>query len=145
MAKVFVSSVIDAPIDDVWARVRDFNALPDWHPAIAESRIEEGQPSDRVGCVRDFTFKAGGRIRERLLALDDVDHSVTYSILESPMPVEGYVARLRLLPVTDGRRTYAEWTADFGCAPEQAAGLVESIGQGVFQAGLDALKTALAR
>ena len=30
MAKIFRSSVINAPIDEVWARIRDFNALPDW-------------------------------------------------------------------------------------------------------------------
>ncbi|MBW2632340.1 MAG: hypothetical protein JRC90_11410 [Deltaproteobacteria bacterium] len=29
MAKIFRSSVINAPIDEVWARIRDFNALPD--------------------------------------------------------------------------------------------------------------------
>jgi hypothetical protein len=30
MAKIFRSSVINAPIDEVWARIRNFNALPDW-------------------------------------------------------------------------------------------------------------------
>ena len=32
MARVFVSSVIDAPAAKVWERVRDFNGLPRWHP-----------------------------------------------------------------------------------------------------------------
>ena len=49
MTSIFTSSVINAPIDDVWAKIRDFNALPDWHPAIADSRIEGDGPSDRVG------------------------------------------------------------------------------------------------
>jgi len=140
MARVCVSSVIDAPIGDVWARIRDFNGLPDWHPAIAASRIEGGEPNDRVGCVRNFSLKSGGSIREQLLALDDIEHACTYSILESPMPVENYVATLRLLPVTDGNRTFAEWTARFDCPPDQEKGLIQSIGQGVFQGGLDALK-----
>jgi len=47
MIKVYTSSVIDAPADAVWARVRDFNGLPQWTPFVAESRIEEGQPADR--------------------------------------------------------------------------------------------------
>ncbi|MFY8156784.1 MAG: SRPBCC family protein, partial [Rhabdaerophilum sp.] len=38
MARVYASSVINAPASRVWARVRDFNGLPNWHPAIAESR-----------------------------------------------------------------------------------------------------------
>ena len=29
MAKIFRSSVINASIDEVWAKIRDFNALPD--------------------------------------------------------------------------------------------------------------------
>ena len=72
MVKVYVSSVIDRPAEAVWARVRDFNAMPDWHPLIADSRIEEQQPSDRVGCIRHFHLTDGGLIRERLLALSDL-------------------------------------------------------------------------
>ena len=54
MPRVYVSTVVNARNDRVWARVRDFNGLPNWHPAIAESRIEGGEPSDKIGCVRDF-------------------------------------------------------------------------------------------
>jgi Polyketide cyclase / dehydrase and lipid transport len=140
MAKVYTSSVIGAPAQQVWAVVRDFNALPDWHPGIAESRIEDGQPSDKVGCVRNFTLTDGGNIREQLLMLSDFDFTCSYAILESPMGVRNYVATLRLIPVTDGNRTFAEWTAEFDCAPEQERELVQQIGGGVFQGGFDALK-----
>lgn len=143
MPRVYVSSVIDAPASKVWERIRDFNALPRWHPRIRDSRIENGEPSDRVGCVRDFHLQNGDRIRERLLGLSDYDMFVTYAILESPMPLTDYVATLRLTPVTDGDRTFAEWTAEFECAPEVAAELVEGIGRNVFQAGFDALKRQL--
>ena len=54
MARAHASSVIDAPIDQVWARIRDFNGLSNWHPAVARSEIESNEPSDRVGCVRVF-------------------------------------------------------------------------------------------
>jgi hypothetical protein len=143
MARVYISSVIDAPVARVWDRVRDFNALPRWHPAIRDSRIENGEPSDRVGCVRDFHLQNGDRIREKLLGLSDYDYFCTYSILESPMPLTGYVATLRLTPVTDGDRTFAEWTAEFDCAPEVEEGLVGNIGANVFQAGFNALKRQL--
>jgi uncharacterized protein YndB with AHSA1/START domain len=144
MPRVYVSSVIDAPAAKVWERIRDFNALPRWHPRIRDSRIENGEPSDRVGCVRDFHLQNGDRIRERLLGLSDDDMFCTYAILESPMPLTDYVATIRLKPITDGDRTFAEWTAEFECAPEAAAELVAGIGQNVFQAGFDALKRRLA-
>jgi uncharacterized protein YndB with AHSA1/START domain len=140
MPRVYVSSVIDAPAAKVWERIRDFNGLPRWHPRIRDSRIENGEPADRVGCVRDFHLQNGDRIRERLLGLSDYDMFCTYSILESPMPLSDYVATLRLTPVTDGDRTFAEWTAEFECAGSEAEALVTGIGDNVFQAGFAALK-----
>jgi uncharacterized protein YndB with AHSA1/START domain len=140
MARVYVSSVIDAPATKVWEKIRDFNALPRWHPRIRESRIENGEPSDKVGCVRDFRLQNGDRLREKLIGLSDYDMFCTYTILESPMPLSDYIATLRLTPISDGDRTFIEWTAEFDCAAEAAADLVDGIGNNVFQAGFDALK-----
>lgn len=144
MPRIYISSVIDAPAAKVWEKVRDFNAMPRWHPRIRESRIENGEPSDKIGCVRDFRLQNGDRLREKLLGLSDYDMFFTYMILESPMPLTGYMATLRLTPITDGDRTFGEWTAEFDCAPEAADDLVEGIGNNVFQAGFDALKRQLA-
>ena len=124
MPRVYASSVIDAPAAKVWEKVRDFNALPRWHPRIRESRIENGEPSDKVGCVRDFRLQNGDRLREKLLGLSDYDMFCTYSILELPMPLSNYMATLRLTPISDGNRTFIEWTAEFDCAAEAAADLV---------------------
>jgi hypothetical protein len=140
MIRVYTSAVIDAPADRVWERIRDFNGLPNWHPAIADSRIEENLPADRIGCVRNFHTKDGGLIRERLLTLSDYEFECTYSILESPMGVDNYVATLKLTPVTDGNRTFAEWSAEFDCDAAREQELARLIGQGVFQGGFDALK-----
>jgi hypothetical protein len=140
LINVYVSSVIDAAADAVWQHVRDFNGLPKWHPSIADSRIEQGEPADRLGCIRNFHTRDGGQIRERLLTLSDYEYECTYSILESPMGVENYVATLKLTPVTDGNRTFIEWSAEFDCDAARERELMQTIGQGVFQAGFDALK-----
>jgi hypothetical protein len=145
MVRVYVSSVIDAGADSVWSRIRDFNALPLWHPAIADSRIENSEPSDRVGCIRHFHTRDGGMIRERLLALSDYDYTCSYEILESPMGVTEYVATLKLTPITDGGRCFAEWTAEFECAEGRERELTATIGDGVFQGGFDALNRHFGR
>src|SRR6218665_433983 len=142
MIRLYVSSVIEASADNVWARIRDFNGLPQWHPGIADSRIENGEPSDRGGCIRHFHTRDGGTIRERLLALSDFDFTQTYEILESPMGVEHYVATLKLTPVTDGNRCFAEWSAEFDCDEGREQELTQTIADGVFQGGFNALKQA---
>ena len=140
MARVYVSSVISAPLDAVWDRVRDFNGLPKWHPRMRESRIEDGLPSDKVGCIRNFKLQNGDTIREKLLGLSDYDKVCTYSILESPMPITDYVATLRLTPVTDGDICFAQWSAEFECAPDDEGELKKRLSADVFKAGFDALK-----
>ncbi|MGH2413514.1 MAG: SRPBCC family protein [Microcystaceae cyanobacterium] len=140
MTRVFTSSVISASVNQVWMKIRDFNALPDWHPAVANSYLENGESSARVGCIRNFHLKDGGNIREKLLALSDLDYFYTYSILESPMPLKNYVATLHLKPITDEALTYVEWTAMFECEPEEEKNLIELIGDGVFQTGFNSLK-----
>ena len=145
MVKVYVSSVIDAPVEQVWLHIRDFNGLPKWVPAVADSRIEGGVAADKVGCVRNFNLNDGGNLREQLLALSDCDYSVTYNILVSPMGVKNYVATLKLTPVTDGGRTFAQWTAEFDCEAGRERELADDIGNGVFQAAFDNLKRQLGR
>ncbi|CAB5107342.1 hypothetical protein D3OALGA1CA_1808 [Olavius algarvensis associated proteobacterium Delta 3] len=140
MVKVYRSTVLDAPADRVWRDLRDFNGLANWHPSIALSRIEKGHPADKVGCVRNLQLKDGARIREQLLSLSDYDFSCMYAILDSPMDMSDYVATLRLLPVTEGNRCFIEWSAEFECRPEQVTELTDTVGEGMFQTGFDALK-----
>ncbi len=140
MARVYISSVIPTSVEQVWERVRDFNGMPKWHPRIRESRIENAEPADKIGCIRNFQLQSGDTIREQLLGMSDYDMFYTYAILESPMPLENYVATLRLTKVTDGAQCFAEWSAEFDCALDAEEELLDGIGTNVFQAGFDALK-----
>ena len=140
MVRVYWSSVIGAPIARVWAHIRDFNGLPGWHPAFENSHIENGKASEQVGCVRNFHLKDGGNIREQLLAFSDVDCYCTYTILNSPLPIVNYVSTLRLRPVTDGDRTYAEWSATFDVEADQKEAMETTLTQGVYRTGFEALK-----
>jgi hypothetical protein len=140
---VYISDVIDAPIEKVWSIMRDFNDMPSYHPAISKSIIEGEGPSDRVGCVRRLTL-GDGFVRERLLLLDDGNHSFTYEIIEGTLPVRGYVAGVRLHRVTAGNRTFAEWWADFEVVGADRDAVVAQIGNNVFAAGFRAVAAKLA-
>lgn len=139
MAKIYISSVVAAPVEKVWQYIRDFNSLPKWFPGVTDSKIEAGMRSDQVGCVRDFGLEGGERMRERLLELSDRDHSCTYTVLQAPMPVSNYIARVRLLPITDGDQTFAEYAVEFDCAQQQESELTGELTK-VYQGALEHLK-----
>lgn len=143
MVKVCQSTIIDAPIDDVWAILRDFNSHERWHPAIAFSEIEGGDPADAVGSVRHFRLADGGELREQLLALSDKDRRLSYCLLEAPLPLMGYVASVRLKPVTDGNATFWEWRSEFNPPAHRREELVKLVTEGIYQAGFAALRNIL--
>ncbi|MDO9057787.1 MAG: SRPBCC family protein, partial [Bradyrhizobium sp.] len=106
MPRVVRSTIIDAPVERLWAVLRDFNGHESWHPIVAKSAIERGYPPDKIGCVRRFTLQDGAELREQLLALSDLEMTFGYCLLETPIPLFNYVAHVRLLPVTDGNRSF---------------------------------------
>jgi NADPH:quinone reductase-like Zn-dependent oxidoreductase len=141
--RVTRSSVIDAPIERVWAVLRDFNSHIDWHPAIAHSEIENGEKPDQVGCVRAFSLKNGAVLREQLLTLSDENYVSTYCILDSTIPLKRYVATVKLSPVTDGNRTFWHWESTFSTPPGMEAELAQAVGTGVYETGFKALQEYL--
>jgi NADPH2:quinone reductase len=137
--------VIDAPIDRVWAILRDFNSHSAWHPAVGPSAIENGEPSDQVGCVRNFTLKDGNHIREQLLALSDRDYVSTYCILDASLPMRNYVATVQLKRVTDGDRTFWHWESTFDVPRGREREFEQLVGDGVYEAGFTGLAAYLRR
>jgi NADPH2:quinone reductase len=143
LQRVVRSTIIDAPIERVWAVLRDFNSHDRWHPAVEASRIEGGERSDQVGCVRNFTLKDGNHIREQLLTLSEREHKSTYCIVEATVPLQRYVASVTLKPVTDGQRTFWHWESTFDTPPGRERELHDMVAQGVYEAGFEALRRHL--
>ena len=140
MPKAYASTVVDAPADQVWALIRDFNGFVDWHPAIADSHIEDGKAGDQVGAIRNFHLADGAHLRERLLAHSDVERTYAYNFEKTPFDVQNYHAIVRVTPVTDGNRSFVEWWTTFDCAPEKSQEWVDTFAGAVFKGGLDAIK-----
>ncbi len=145
LQKIVRSTVIDAPIERVWAVLRDFNSHDQWHDVVERSQIEGDERSDRVGCVRSFTLKDGNRIREQLLTLDDREYKSTYCIVEATVPLQRYVATVTLKPVTDGKRTFWHWESSFATPPGMERELRDMVATGVYEAGFTNLRQHLAR
>ena len=127
MTRVYVSAVMNVPLEKAWALLRDFGALGNYHPLFENSIIEGGAPPDQVGCIRRFQVRGGGQIREQLLALSDDEHRCRYRILEIDADWKNYVAEMHLLPVTEGNKCFGEWWAEFDVAPADEADAIERV------------------
>jgi NADPH2:quinone reductase len=143
MARIRRSTIIAAPIDRVWAVLRDFNGHDRWHPAVERSEIEFDEPSDKVGCVRHFRLRDGAILREQLLSLSDRDHSFRYFIVEAPVPLRNYVAEMRLRPVSADGSTFCEWRAEFEPPPAERDLLTRFVREEIIDAGFEALRRAV--
>jgi uncharacterized membrane protein len=140
MVRVVKSTVLDAPVDRVWEVLRDFNGHDRWHPIVRDSAVEKGWTSDRVGCVRRFHLQDGSELRELLLTMSDADMAFSYCLLETPVPLLNYMAHMRLVPVTDGDRTFWHWESRFDTPAGREEELRQLVAENVYQTGFDAIR-----
>ncbi|KAJ3211119.1 hypothetical protein HDU67_004776 [Dinochytrium kinnereticum] len=97
------SRVFDAPLDTVWKHVR-----PVTFPfSSAVKSVEVEGAIDAVGSIRKVTFKDG--------TAKDLDHSVTYEVIESNPPTQVLAAyhTFRLKTVTHTNSTFVEFFSEF--------------------------------
>jgi hypothetical protein len=124
---------LSAPAQDVWSVIGNFGGLADWHPAaIACVLSEEGTDT-----IRTISIPGGGSLVEKLEALDDDAMSQTYSIVDGPLPVTGYMSTIRVLPESDSScRVLWAGRFDASGAPDEVA---QKVVRGIYTAGLSAL------
>ena len=132
-----VNKKIAAPAQvlTVWSTISEFCSIKDWHPAVTDCKeSKEGSDTVRVLTLKDN----GGSIEEKLTGSDDTSYS--YEIIESPLPVKDYSAKLWVEPdERDPGRTVIHWDATFeanGKSDDEAKKIVDDI----FMAGLKNIK-----
>jgi Polyketide cyclase / dehydrase and lipid transport len=107
-----------------------------------ESVIEEGKSGDTVGAIRNVLYRER-QIRQRLLALSDVERSQTYEFCGAPsLPVVNFRATLRIREVADGDRAFVEWWATFDCELERRGDISATL-RGWFATWLESLRRSL--
>jgi polyketide cyclase/dehydrase/lipid transport protein len=143
--KVSKEVSIDAPADQVWEKIKNFDGLNTWHPAVATDQIVAGKNND-VGAERLLTLKDGGTIKEKLLGYDAKGHSFKYAILEGVLPVSDYTSTVSVKSAGKDKSTVT-WSGNFkrkntGDNPganENDETATNTMGS-VYQGGLDNLK-----
>ncbi|WP_405505466.1 SRPBCC family protein [Streptomyces cyaneofuscatus] len=136
MATTTATIELPVPADRVWRLIGGFDSLPDWLPYIPTSDLSEG------GRVRTLVNEDGGVIVERLEAFDNAARSYSYSILQAPFPVTGYLSTIAVHAGEGPDSARVKWSGTFtpdGIGDDEATGLFH----GIYADGLAALKQSL--
>ena len=133
MAKVSMSTELPVAIDQVWRLIGGFNALPEWHPAVQKSELQEG------GRIRHLQLANGAKLVERLEAFNENEHTYTYTIEQGPLPVANYQATIRVRQEPGKPGSIVEWSSEFAPSGAPETDAVAAI-QGIYQAGFENLK-----
>jgi hypothetical protein len=141
--KVVEKITIDAPVDTVWALVKDFDALAKWHPAVEASPADKGNAE---GSVRQVKIKGGGALTESLERYNEAGRSYTYRAKDGgALPVTNYSSTITVSG--DGAKSTVEWRGAFyrgfpnnDPPPDQNDEAAFKAVTGVYQSGLANLK-----
>ena len=135
MAKVSMQTTIPASADEVWRTISDFNGLPKFVSAITASSME----GSGVGALRTLTLQdSDAPVVEKLESLDEQARSLSYSIIQSPLPLADYLATVEVRQL-DEKQCEIKWWSTFEPkgAPEAEA---QKIVEGVYTMAFDGLK-----
>lgn len=122
-----------APPKDVWAAIGDFGRIEAWLPIVksCEEVHEDGKIRRHLRTTDDAA------ILEELVVHHEAGMSYSYTILESPLPVENYQSTLAVTPLGEGSRV--SWRARFDPAQDVPEHEAARVIEGIYETGLDAL------
>ena len=136
--KQTITKKMNVPAEQAWDAIRQFGRLDVWFPSMAECKIE----GEGIGAIRSLTLDGGlGSIKDRLVALDEDNHRLTYERTESPFPVTSYLGNVEVFDSFDSQAVVV-WTIDFESEPEMSEP-VAAILKDAIAAGLDGMETDL--
>lgn len=144
-----VTESIEVPVapEVAWARIKDFNGMPSWHPAVQSSTVTDG---NNVGSRRTLTLKGGGTVVEELEMYSDAERKMKYRMKETgPIPVNNYTSILSVAPSPSGG-SIIEWRGAFyrgypnnDPPPDRNDEAAIKAVTDIYRAGLDNLKLLL--
>jgi hypothetical protein len=102
MATIRVERLIDAPADEVWDALRDWGAI---HERLVPGFVTDARldGEDRV-----VTFFNGAEVREILVACDDEQRRLVWSVVDGPYSHHNGAAHV----IAEGEGCRFVWTAD---------------------------------
>jgi carbon monoxide dehydrogenase subunit G len=111
---------IAATPEDVWALTGDFGGIG-WMPGLESVEVAG---DDRT------IVTSGMTIVERLVNRDEDARTITYAIVDGPVPVDSHEATIAVVPAGDGSRVSWSVTTE----PDDAAAFMRDVYAGALRA-----------
>lgn len=146
--KVIREVVIQADPAKVWAVVKDFGKIHEWHPAVESTTTEtKADEQGEMLLHRTLTLKGGGTLLEKQTVHSDDEMKLEYRIVEGVLPVSGYRAIMQVKAGPGAGESTLTWTGRFynkankvdAPVGEDNATAVKAV-EAVYDAGLPSLK-----
>lgn len=96
--KAMQSITINAPVDKVWAAIKEFDDIATWHPDLKTST---GDGKNVADGVRTLTLQNGEQLTESLDFYSDKDHEYNYRLKNEnvkALPVSSYTNNIQVKP-----------------------------------------------
>ena len=141
MGQTYQSIIIDASVEKIWDTLKNFHDMS-WAAGVIEKcEVAGDKKSDQIGAKRILN----DAFHETLLALNETDKTVKYSIDDGPSPISAgeisdYLGTVRVSPVTEGGGSFVEWSSRWHGNDEAATEFCHPI----YVALLGALKKSFA-
>lgn len=134
MAKISMRTTIQARSEEVWKTIRDFGRVGEYVAGISATQTE----GSGVGSLRRLTLTNENQVLERLESLNDSEKTLSYSVLETPLSMTGYVATMKLRDTGNGQCELL-WESAFQAPPDQEP-LIKKIIERLYAWGFEGLK-----
>lgn len=116
--RVEESSIVDAPLDQVWDMMRTLNNLPRWWRLCSSAVFvptEEFRCHHAVGGHWNLTFTDGARWTVCVREISDITHRIAFDVIDAE-PTPGFTSMLHFIQVQRVTATNASivtWTTEY--------------------------------
>ncbi len=116
--KVVKEVVIKAAPEKVWQAIKQFDAIKQWHPNIAELKLEDRKDAETGNTLpfRAIKMKDGVTLLEKLREASDEEMKIDYKLVdgaESSIAVSNYRSVMQVKAGPGAGESTVTWTARF--------------------------------